>query len=201
MRKTLFLLFLIVIAGFSLPQQDSIISESRKPNLGIYLAEAGSSFFVGNVVGIGVPIFLAATFSLGKGHELAAPSLAYLLLYPPCYSFSSAFSIDVAAKIFKFPGSFWGAVGGGVFGTAIGVSLLYAVDFEIMHPNFLSLTSAIILPPTFSVIGYNLFRKKDISQSNLFLHNRYVSEQSNSAESAFITKPPKVSVKILEIRF
>jgi len=201
MRKILFVLFLMVICSFSTPHQDSIVNEYRKPNLGIYLAEGGASFFVGNIVGVGVPILLATSFPLGEGHELADPSIAYFLLYPACYGFSSAFGIDVTAKIFKFPGSFWGAVGGGLFGTAIGVSLLYVVDFDLMHPNFVNLTSAIILPPTFSVIGYNLFRKKDASQSNLFLHNRYMTEQSNSAESAFITKPPKVSIRILEIRF
>ncbi len=114
MGKVLFGLFLIVIFGFSTPHQDSIVNEYRKPNLGIYLGEGCVSFFAGNIAGIGIPILLAISFSLGDDPAAGYyPSLTYLLLYPVIYPFASALAIDLTAKICKCPGSFWGAVGGG----------------------------------------------------------------------------------------
>lgn len=199
MQRLLFVLFLICVWGYNGSTGDSVVPEYRKPNLGIYLAEGGASFFVGNVVGIGVPIFLAISFPLGEGHELADPSLAYFLLYPAIYSFTSAFGVDITAKIFKCKGSYWGAVGGGFLGLATGIGILYVTGFELMHPNFLTLTSVIILPPTFSVVGYNLFMKKDSGQSNIFLYNKkYIIARSYSMEKIDI---PKISIKVVEIKF
>ncbi len=58
-----------------------------------------------------------------------------------------------------------------------------------------------ILPPLSATTGYNLFKKKNSSNSNSFLPNKYMTTQSNSTGSISITNSPKVSIRIIEIRF
>ncbi|MEO0096362.1 MAG: hypothetical protein ABIL66_10810 [candidate division WOR-3 bacterium] len=202
MRKTLFLLFLIVIAGFSLPQQDSIISESRKPNLGIYLVEGGSSFFVGNVVGIGVPILLAATFSVGDDPGAGySPSVMYLLAYPVIYPLASALAIDVTGKIFKYRGSFWGAVGGGFFGIGLGIGSCILLRDENTQLYGWSLMA--VLPPLCATTGYNVFRKKTLSHSGSFFDenvNVNLTGQFYHDEKKSFANP-KIAIKMFEIKF
>lgn len=86
-------------------------------------------------------------------------------------------------------------------GTAVGVGMLYVTDFDLMHPNFLSLTAAVVIPPCFSVLGYNLCQKDNVEQSNLLLYKEYIAAKSYSIEDIAIKRSPKVSIKIIEIKF
>lgn len=200
MQRLLFLLFVMQVFGYGSSPDDSIIHEYRKPNLGIYFVEGSASFFIGNVVGIGVPILLAASFPLGDDPGAGYfPSLMYFLSYPVIYPFASALAINATAKIFKCPSSFWGAVGGGFLGVGFGIGSCILLRDESTQLYGWSLMA--ILPPLCATTGYNLFKKKNSSHSNSFLHNKYISDQFYSTESIFITKSPKVSIKILEIRF
>jgi len=200
MPRLFFVLFSIGIYAFSSSTSDDIVYEYRKPNLGIYLAEGGASFLVGNVVGIGVPILLANSFPLGDDPTAGYyPSLTYLLLYPVIYPFTSAVGIDITAKIFKCKGSYWGAVGGGVLGVGLGLGSCIIFRDESMQLYGWSLM--VILPPLFATTGYNLFKKKELSQSNLLLHQRYISAQPYAMERISISKFPKISIKIIEFKF
>lgn len=226
MPKIFFVLFLIVIAGFGLPQQDSVMNEYRKPNLGIYLAEGGASFFVGNIVGIGVPILLVISFPLGDDPTAGYfPSLTYLLTYPVIYPFASALAINVTAKIFKCRGSFWGAVGGGFLGIGLGIGSCILLRDE-SRPLYgwslialiLSFPSCIlssestqlyrwslmaILPPLCATTGYNVFRKKSLSHSDSFFDNNIninlTGQFYHGEKNSFAN--PKVTIKMFEIKF
>jgi len=173
----------------------------RKPNLGIYLAEGGASFIGGNVVGIGVPILLAIAFPLGEYNPAThyTPSFAYFLLYPIIYSFPSAFAIDITGKIFKCPGSFWGAVGGGFLGLALG---MVGYEYDLV-PDYAAFTSFFVLPPVLSVVGYNLFRKGDQRQSDVFSEESYLMAQFYSSETNPMFQRPnlQIKVKVIEVKF
>ena len=201
MQKILFVLFLILICGYSSSPGDSAASEYRKPNLGIYLVEGTASFFIGNAVGIGVPISLAALFSSGDDPVAGYyPSLMFFLTYPVIYPFASALAIDITAKAFKSPGSFWGAVGGGSLGVGLGIGSCILLRNESTQLYGWSLM--VILPPLSTTLGYNLFKKKISGHSDFFLdNNKYIASQFYSTENIFISKSPKVSIKILEIKF
>lgn len=202
MPKIFFVLFLIVIAGFGLPQQDSAIDEYRKPNLGIYLAEGGASFFAGNIVGVGVPILLAVSFSLGDDPTAGYfPSLIYLLSYPAIYPFASALAINVTARIFKCPGSFWGAVGGGFLGIGLGIGGCILLRDESTQLYGWSLMA--ILPPLCATTGYNVFRRKNLSHSDSFFDdniNINLTGQFYHGEKNSFTNP-KATIKMFEIKF
>jgi len=191
-----------MVGGFGTPHQDSIVSECRKPNLGIYLAEGSASFFAGNVVGIGVPILLAISLPLGEDTPEYFPSLTYLFLgYPVIYPFASGLAINVAAKVFKCPGSFWGAVGGGFLGTGLGVGSCILLRDESTQLYGWSLMA--ILPPLCATTGYNVFRKKDLSHSDSFFDdNIYINlpgQFYHSGINSFVN--PKVTIKIFKIKF
>lgn len=202
MKKSLVLLVVMQLCIFANSLNDSTISEFRKPNLGIYLLEGGASFFAGNVIGIGVPILLTSTLSLGEGHDFADPNFAYFLLYPALYSFSSAFAIDLTAKAFKCKGAYWGAVGGGLIGIGLGIGsyiLLCEASPQVYMGYWWSFIA--ILPPLCSTTGYNLFRKKDASQSSFFLNKGYSVAKSYSIENTAVSQFPKISIKVIEFKF
>ncbi len=202
MCKILICLILIVICGFGTPHQDSIVNGYRKPNLGIYLAEGGASFFAGNTAGIGIPILLAVSFPLGDdplgGYY---PSLTYLLIYPAIYPLASALAIHGTAKIFKCPGSFWGAVGGGFLGIGLGIGSCILLRDENTQLYGWSLMA--ILPPLCATTGYNMFRKKNLRHSDSFFDgniNFNLPYQFNNSEKDSMGNPI-VTIKMFEIRF
>jgi hypothetical protein len=168
----------------------------RTPNLGIYLTEGAASFVAGNLAGFGAAVLLSLDYETPSGtHQLPQS----ILIWPVVYPFASAFGIHLTARIFKCPGSYWGAVGGGFVGVAVGLGSLYVLSGENTSNYVWAL--AAVLPPVFSTVGYNLFRQKDNTQSNFFLNRRYSTMVAYSVEITDGRRFPKMSVKLIEISF
>jgi len=174
----------------------------RKPNLGIYLAEGGASFLVGNVISYYSILLIYTGF--GTREYTSHWGLIHFIspLYSFTYPFASALVIDITGRIFKCPGSFWGAVGGGLLGIGVGWCSLYAIDQQGWGST-ISWSLLVGLPPIFSTTGYNLFRKRESSQSNLFLHENYMVAQSYSSRTMANMPQPELQIKVqvIEIKF
>lgn len=172
--------------------------QHRNPNLVIYAAETGAALLLGNAVGYGSVVLLSLGYETPSGtHQPPASILAYPVVYP----LAAALGVHLVGNSFKCPGSYWGAVGGGFLGTAVSVGIMYITRFEVMHPNFLALSLVMLIPPVFSVAGYNIFGGDERRQSNIFLNRRYRTADSWSLIGKPNANSLRLSVKILEITF